>query len=189
MNNLSAVETESRFLVIDDDITLSTVLERSLKRRGYSVATANDRESALKVAEAYQPTHAIVDLKLGKDSGLHLIGPLLELNRAMQILMLTGYGSIPTAVDAVKAGAVNYLAKPVDVETILASFGKSNKDSPPGGGEATETPTPMSLKRLEWEHIQRVLEEHDGNISAAARSLNMHRRTLQRKLQKRPVKR
>jgi two-component system response regulator RegA len=101
----------------------------------------------------------------------------------MQILMLTGYGSIPTAVEAVKMGAVNYLAKPVDVDTILANFGSE------GAAQSIEvTPSRMSLKRLEWEHIQRVLEEHDGNISAAARSLNMHRRTLQRKLQKRPVK-
>ena len=188
MNTPLPAETDCRFLVIDDDLTLCMVLERSLKRRGYSVATANDRDSALKVAKEYQPTHAIVDLKLGKDSGLHLIEPLLELNQTMQILMLTGYGSIPTAVDAVKAGAVNYLAKPVDIETILASFGKLNKESQ-SDEESDETPTPMSLKRLEWEHIQRVLEEHDGNISAAARSLNMHRRTLQRKLQKRPVKR
>ncbi len=98
--------------------------------------------------------------------------------------MLTGYGSIPTAVEAVKTGAVNYLAKPVDVDTILANFGSEVK----AAQMAESPPSRMSLKRLEWEHIQRVLDEHDGNISAAARSLNMHRRTLQRKLQKRPVK-
>ena len=174
----------SCFLVVDDDVTFCSVLERALKRRQLTVATAHDGESALRSAADCQPTHAIVDLKLGQDSGMHLIKPLLMLNPEMQILMLTGYGSIPTAVEAVKTGAVNYLAKPVDVETILACFGSNDMSKQ----EAKPVATRMSLKRLEWEHIQRVLEEHNGNISAAARSLNMHRRTLQRKLQKRPVK-
>lgn len=174
----------AHILIIDDDEVFCSVLERGLLRRKFIVAVAHDAESALTLAAQFQPTHAIVDLKLGQDSGMHLIKPLLEICSEMQILMLTGYGSIPTAVEAVKTGALNYLAKPVDVDTILANFGSKVK-----AVQAVESPpSRMSLKRLEWEHIQRVLDEHDGNISAAARSLNMHRRTLQRKLQKRPVK-
>jgi len=175
---------DARILVIDDDVAFCSVLERGLLRRKFMVAVAHDAESALTSTADFQPTHAIVDLKLGQDSGMHLIKPLLALCPEMQILMLTGYGSIPTAVEAVKTGAVNYLAKPVDVDTILANFASEGGATQP----VEAAPSRMSLKRLEWEHIQRVLEEHDGNISAAARSLNMHRRTLQRKLQKRPVK-
>jgi two-component system response regulator RegA len=168
-----------RFLLVDDDITFCTVFERALGRHGFSVAVAHSIAEALAVSERFQPTHAVVDLKLGDDSGLHLIEPLLSLNRDMKIIVLTGYGSISTAVNAIKSGADNYLAKPVDVNSILSAFAH---DVP------TENATPMSLKRLEWEHLQRVLQEHDGNISATARSLGMHRRTLQRKLQKRPRK-
>jgi len=175
--------SKSRFLIVDDDITFCEVLERALVRRGYKVETAHNAEQALKRVEAFQPTHAVIDLKLGESSGLHLIKPLLEMNKMIKAVVLTGYGSIPTAVQAIKEGAVNYLAKPADVEGILAAFEKA-EDTP-----AMEAETPaMSLKRMEWEHIQRMLEEHDGNISATARSLGMHRRTLQRKLQKRPVK-
>ncbi len=175
--------SESRFLIVDDDVTFCEVLERALVRRGHSVEMAHNAEQALQRVTQFQPTHAIIDLKLGEDSGLHLIKPFLEANREIKALVLTGYGSIPTAVQAIKEGAVNYLAKPADVEGILAAFEKTE------GARAIESETPaMSLKRMEWEHIQRMLEEHGGNISATARSLGMHRRTLQRKLQKRPVK-
>jgi two-component system response regulator RegA len=105
------------------------------------------------------------------------------MNKEMKVVVLTGYGSIPTAVQAIKEGAVNYLAKPADVDGILAAFEKA--EAAPAMENETQA---MSLKRMEWEHIQRILDEHDGNISATARSLGMHRRTLQRKLQKRPVK-
>ena len=175
--------SESRFLIVDDDVTFCEVLERALLRRGYKVAKAHNTEQALKYAATFRPTHAVIDLKLGEDSGLHLIKPFLEIDKAIKAVVLTGYGSIPTAVQAIKEGAVNYLAKPADVEGILAAFEKTD------AALVMETETPaMSLKRMEWEHIQRVLDEHDGNISATARSLSMHRRTLQRKLQKRPVK-
>ncbi|MCF6282627.1 MAG: response regulator [Candidatus Polarisedimenticolaceae bacterium] len=181
---MSADPASARILVIDDNVTFCRVLERALQRRKFTIAVAHNAETALATAAEFRPTHTIVDLKLGNDSGLHLIKPLLEVSPEMQILMLTGYGSIPTAVEAVKTGAINYLAKPVDVDTILANFGSEIRATKPH----ETAPSRMSLKRLEWEHIQRVLDEHDGNISAAARSLNMHRRTLQRKLQKRPVK-
>lgn len=172
-----------RYLLIDDDTTFSTVLARSFTRRGLTVAMAHSIEEALSVAKAFQPTRAVVDLKLGQDSGLHLIRPLLALDTRMEIVVLTGYSSIPTTVEAIKAGAVNYLTKPVDVRTILAAYEVIQNEET----EIDEL-SPISLKRLEWEHIQRVLDEHDGNVSATARSLGMHRRTLQRKLQKRPVK-
>ncbi len=168
-----------RLLLVDDDATFGAVLKRALVRFGFSVEVAHSIAEALAVAERFRPTHAVVDLKLGDDSGLHLIEPLLALNSGMKIVMLTGYGSISTAVNAIKAGAVNYVAKPVDVNTVLSAF---------EDGAPTESHVPMSLKRLEWEHLQRVLEEHNGNISATARSLGMHRRSLQRKLQKRPRK-
>ncbi len=173
----------SRLLLVDDDVTFCTVLKGALERRGFSVAIAHDADEALELAEQLRPTHAVVDLKLGHDSGLHLIRPFLSVNDGMRIIVLTGYGSISTAVKAIKDGASNYLAKPVDVNTIVAAF--RGEEHEPGEQQA---PNPISLGRLEWEHIQRVLQEHGGNISATARSLGMHRRTLQRKLQKRPVK-
>ena len=172
-----------RLLLVDDDVTFCTVLQRAFEGRGFTVAVAHNGDDALKMSEQVRPTHAVVDLKLGDASGLHLIKPLLSLNPDMRIVVLTGYGSISTAVKAIKGGAANYLAKPVDVNTILAAF--QGEEQAPSEKPA---PTPISLGRLEWEHIQRVLEEHGGNISATARSLGMHRRTLQRKLQKRPVK-
>ncbi len=175
---------QDRFLLVDDDTALCSVLGTVLMRRGYLVETANSAREAMRISEHFNPTRAAIDLKLGSDSGLQLVKPLLRLNREMKIIVMTGYGSIPTAVQAIKAGAVNYVAKPVDVETLLAAFEVGG--NAPDDESAT---TPMSLKRLEWEHLQRVLVEHDGNISATARSLGMHRRTLQRKLQKRPVSR
>ena len=177
------MQTSSRFLIIDDDVTFCAILKRGLTRRGHSVKTAHDADQALSTAKSFQPTHAVVDLKLGESSGLHLIKPLLTLNAQLKAVVLTGYGSIPTAVQAIKEGAVNYLAKPADVESILTAF-----DNVENGPAADAETTAMSLKRLEWEHIQRILDENDGNVSATARSLGMHRRTLQRKLQKRPVK-
>jgi len=174
-----------RFLIIDDDVAFCSILERSLTRRGYAVEIAHDAEQALRTAKEFQPTHAVVDLKLSHSSGLHLIKPLLLLNDRLKALVLTGYGSIPTAVQAIKEGAINYLAKPADVESILNAFKTAEEaDVLLQDAEAAA----MSLKRLEWEHIQRMLDENGGNISATARSLGMHRRTLQRKLQKRPVK-
>lgn len=173
--------TTPRYLVIDDDPTFCSVLARALQRRDLIVVTAQDENSALQSARNHPPTHVVLDLKLGKTSGLDLIEPLLRINRDVRILLLTGYASIPTAVEAVRRGAVNYLPKPADVDSILAAFDPES--------DLPQIPSdPPSLKRLEWEHIQRVLNEYEGNISAAARALGMHRRTLQRKLQKRPVR-
>ncbi|MFQ3322876.1 MAG: two-component system response regulator RegA [Pseudomonadales bacterium] len=170
-------------LLVDDDQTFTTVLARALTRRGIGVITANCSSEAL-VASAKQPfSHAVVDLKISQESGLKLIPELIKVQPELAILMLTGYSSISTAVDAIKLGAVNYLCKPANTDEILAAF-----DTAPAPESDNIAVKPPSLERLGWEHIQRILSANDGNISATARALDMHRRTLQRKLQKRPVK-
>jgi two-component system, response regulator RegA len=178
-------------LVIEDDDTLSATLVRALKRRGYAAEAAKTAAAAVGMAQAAAPDKVVLDLNLDGASGLGLIPRLLEINPACRIVVLTGYASITTAVDAIKLGAVQYLAKPVDVDTLLRAFGHSlqaNEGSPEPEAAAAISPVPMSVDRMEWEHIQRVLREHKGNISSTARALNMHRRTLQRKLLKRPAK-
>lgn len=171
------------FLIVDDDPTLAGMLERVLQRRGFSTASAGNTAYALQLASSTIFTKAIVDLKLGSDSGLQLIRELKLRHPEIAIVMLTGYSSISTAVEAVKLGAVNYLCKPADADEILAAFGEQKQQT-----SAEPAYTPLSIDRLEWEHIQKILQENDGNISATARALGMHRRTLQRKLHKRPVK-
>ncbi|AXE90996.1 response regulator transcription factor [Paraburkholderia sp. 22099] len=178
--------SDKNFLVIDDDEVFSGILARGLTRRGYTVSEAHNAEEAIKLANQQKFSQITVDLHLGNDSGLTLVAPLRDLQPDARMLVLTGYASIATAVQAVKDGADNYLAKPANVETILSAL--QSEASALQAEEAIEHPTPLSVARLEWEHIQRVLAEHGGNISATARALNMHRRTLQRKLAKRPVK-
>lgn len=173
-------------LVIDDDDTFNTVLTRALKRRGFQASGATDAEQALALAHATPPLGVVLDLNLGSASGLTLIRALLDIAPASRIVVLTGYASIATAVEAIKLGAAQYFAKPVEVDAIVAVF---TAEAQPEDAIAPPPPCdPMSVNRLEWEHIQRVLHEHDGNISSTARALKMHRRTLQRKLAKRPVK-
>jgi two-component system response regulator RegA len=138
---------------------------------------------ALELATRTPPDLAIVDLKIAHESGIDCVLPLLAINPGMRILILTGYSSIATAVIAIKAGAWDYACKPLDADEILLKLGINA-----GSGLKPDPPAvPLSLERLEWEHIQRLLHENAGNISATARSIGMHRRTLQRKLQKRPV--
>ncbi len=170
-------------LIVDDDDDFRQVLSAAFRSRGYAVSTAPDVASALALAEENSPEYAVVDLKMPGESGLVLVKRLKELDAATRIIMLTGYASIATAIEAVKLGATHYLAKPANADDIITAFGKTEGDE-----HASVSPTPLSVDRLEWEHIQRVLGEHDGNISATARALNMHRRTLQRKLGKNPRK-
>ena len=171
-------------LIIDDDATFNAVLVRTLERRGHPARGAADPAAALAVAAELVPARVVLDLNLNGSSGLALIPQLLAINPDCRIVVLTGYASIATAVDAIKLGAVQYLAKPVEIEAILGAFENDDEHDP-----AMVTPDePLSVDRLEWEHIQRVLNENDGNISATARALKMHRRTLQRKLSKRPVR-
>jgi two-component system response regulator RegA len=144
---------------------------------------AHDVGQALAIAAEEPPENALVDLSMPGESGLALIPKLKDLDAGIQIVVLTGYASIATAVDAIKLGAMHYLAKPAGIDEILAAF-RMAENIP----SAPVMKQPASIDRLEWEHIQRVLRENNGNISETARQLRMHRRTLQRKLAKRPAK-
>jgi two-component system response regulator RegA len=171
-------------LLLDDDEVFVSVLSRALQKRGFSVLQATQGAAALAAAQAQPPAYAVVDLKIAQESGLDLIAPLLGVNPLMRILMLTGYASVATAVSAIKSGAYDYACKPLDADEILQKLALDD-----AGRHLPETAAhPLSVKRLAWEHIQRVLAENEGNISATARSLGMHRRTLQRMLQKKPVR-
>ena len=171
-----------RLLVVDDDPVFAEALAQALRRRGHRVALAHDGETVLSLAAEGDFAAAVLDLRLAADSGLRLIAPLKLARPELRILLLTGYASIATAVEAIKLGAVHYLAKPASVNEILAALGRADGDAAVAAAEQ-----PMSVDRLEWEHIQKVLAENQGNLSATARALKMHRRTLQRKLAKRPV--
>lgn len=177
-------DDRSTLLLVDDDETFRTVLGRALTRRGYAVTGADSVDDALAKALAQPPEYAVIDLKMPGDSGLVLIEKLIELDPNTRIVMLTGYASIATAIEAIKLGAIHYLAKPCDADEVVAALNKSVE----GDSTLLVSDAPLSINRLEWEHIQRVLAEHQGNISSTARALKMHRRTLQRKLSKHPTK-
>ena len=177
------IDEKPLMLVTDDDETFRRVLLRAMERRGFEVMVAADVVSAMTLATASPPELAVVDLKMPGESGLELVKALHALDAETRIVVLTGYASIATAVEAIKLGATHYLAKPATPDEILAAFERRE-----GQTELAVPDDPMSVDRLEWEHIQRVLQEHEGNISATARALKMHRRTLQRKLGKYPVK-
>jgi two-component system response regulator RegA len=177
---------KEHILLIEDDEVFSHVMARALAHRDYAVSHAANEDDALVLIENTQFDYAILDLNLGGHTSLGLIAPLKQSNPNSRILILTGYASITTAVEAIKLGADNYLAKPADADEILAALlgtGQPDTVTDPDSAHLE----PMSVRRLEWEDIQKVLNEHDGNISETARQLKMHRRTLQRKLQKRPV--
>jgi two-component system response regulator RegA len=171
-------------LLVDDDELYARTLQRSLARKGVETVIAFDAATALALAREHAPAFALVDLKLGADSGLALIEPLRSVRADMRILLVTGYASVATAVESIKRGADDYLPKPATVPTILRALGLEAPAESPDTRATDDTMTPLS--RLEWEHIQQALAETDGNISAAARLLGMHRRSLQRKLAKRP---
>lgn len=170
-------------LLVDDDEILSETLARALVQRGFDVRTARSVAEASRLAHEIPPEFAVVDLKLPDGSGLKLVATFIGLDPHTRIVVLTGYGSIATAVEAIKLGATYYLTKPVNADDIVAAF-----DRAAGNAEVATAHKPMSVDRMEWEHIDRVLQLHRGNISATARALSMHRRTLQRKLAKRPVR-
>lgn len=177
----------NKLLIIDDDTTFCNILQRSLTRHGLEVDTCNSAACAIAATEQFQPEWVILDLRLDNESGLQLIEPLLKSVPTAKILVLTGFASLATAVQAIKLGAIDYLSKPVEADAILTALGLS--DAPENRDTDISVPTePVSLKRLEWEQIQRVLKENDGNITNTAKQLGMYRRTLQRKLQKKPSK-
>lgn len=177
--------TEDRpmLLLVDDDATFRQVLRDAFEARGFAVRVAHDVAQGIAVATDDPPEYAVVDLKMPGASGLELVMKLKELDENTRVVMLTGYASIATAVEAIKLGAVHYLAKPADADEIVAAF---HRDS--GDPDTPVRPKPLSVARLEWEHLQKVLTECQDNISETARRLGMHRRTLQRKLAKRPAK-
>ena len=169
-------------LILDDNEVFASTLSRSFKRKGYESFVALNINDAQHLAVMHQPDFAVVDLKIDQESGLHFLPLLLESSPSTKALVLTGYSSISTTVEAMKLGCVNYLCKPVNTDEILQAL-VGDQPHP----EISLPDTPPSVNRMEWEHIQRVLTQHDGNISTTAKALGMHRRTLQRKLQKRPV--
>lgn len=169
-------------LLVDDDAVFVEVMARALQKRGFTVSTAASVDEAEGLLDKHNFNKALIDLKMEGRSGLALIQSLAQRQPTCRTLMLTGYSSITTAVEAIRLGAHNYLCKPASIQDVLEAFGdKSSTD--------IQIPDkPPSVERVEWEHIQKVLAENDGNISATARALGMHRRTLQRKLLKRPVR-
>jgi two-component system response regulator RegA len=176
-----------RVLVVDDDDTYRTALGRAFERRGFEVLAAASVAEALELVARRTPDFASIDLRMPGASGLELVRRLTALHPNVRVVVLTGYGSIATAVEAVKLGAADYLTKPADANDLLRAFGVSPV-APPGGGGPPAAEVP-SLARVEWEHISRVVADCGGNISQAARLLRMQRRSLQRKLAKYPVSR
>ncbi len=169
-------------LIVDDDHAFLDILQRAMNRRGFVVTRACTVDEAIAAASEQDFAGIVLDLRIGEDSGLLCLPTLRQKQPDAAILLLTGYASIATAVEAVKRGADDYRPKPASADEILqALFPEHNA--------ATDIPTtPIHPRRLEWEHLQRVLAEHDGNVSGAARALGLHRRTLQRKLAKKPVR-
>lgn len=172
---------KARLLLVDDDAVFVEILARAMARRGFVVETACEFRQAQAIIEDRRHDFAVVDLKMPGGSGLALLELLKRRNPAVRIVVLTGFASVATAVEAIKLGATHYLPKPADADEIVAALGRNRGDS-----GAPVSAQPLSVERLEWEHIQKILSENGGNVSATARALNMHRRTLQRKLGKRP---
>jgi two-component system, response regulator RegA len=168
-------------LIVDDDTTFSRVLARAMEGRGYAVTVAHDVEEGIRCATKRPPQFAVVDLRMPGASGMTIIGRLKEINADVRIVVLTGYASIATAIAAIKMGATHYLAKPATAEELVAAFARTTADV-----EVDVAADPVPVGRVEWEYIQKVLAERQGNISDTAKALGMHRRTLQRKLAKRP---
>jgi two-component system response regulator RegA len=173
-----------KLLIVEDDIIFANTLKRRLAKHGFDSVHVETNSEALLACHRHQPDYVLLDMKLSEETTLNIITPIRQLRPQSRIILLTGFASIATAVDAIKLGADDYLTKPLDTQTLLAALNES---------KACEISTntdldgeTLSAEQVQWEHIQQVLKANDGNISATARQLSMHRRTLQRKLQKRP---
>jgi len=171
-------------LLVDDNENHCWALTRAFEKRGYTVKAAHSAPAACRLLEDWLPEYAVVDLRMPGPTGLTLIPKLRAAQPDVRIVVLTGYASIATAVEAIKLGATQYLVKPVDANAVEFAFHQSGGDSAPPSDDSL-----LSVERMEWEYIQRVLAEHGGNVSATARALKMHRKTLQRKLSKHPASR
>ena len=169
-----------RIMVVDDDATFRERLVAALCARKLAAQGSGSPAEALEAAVRFKPDRAVVDLRMPGGSGIDLVSDLLEIDSEMDIVVLTSYGSIATALEAMRRGAADYLTKPADADQILAAFDRAGEMAPP------PPQTAPSLARVEWEHIQRILTDCGGNISQAARVLGIHRRSLQRKLSKYP---
>ena len=176
---MSEARSRQTLIIVDDDERFRSRLMRAFEERGYEVAGAGSFDEAVAAARPESPELALVDLRLPGKSGLDVVRALKAIDQTTNIVVLTGYGSIATAVDSMKSGATTYLTKPVDADQIVAAFESPHPVAGP-------PPTVQSLARVEWEHIQRVLADCDGNVSQAARLFGIHRRSLQRKLAKDP---
>ena len=176
------IPSAPRLLIVEDDPSFSATLEKSFRRRGYEVRVCDGPAALEPVLEGFRPEFAVVDLKVVGGSGLECVRRLHAQDTAMRIVVLTGFASIATAVEAIKLGASHYLAKPSNTDDIEAAFGRTEGDA-----SVALTARPSSIKTVEWEHIHQTLVEAEFNISEAARRLGMHRRTLARKLEKRRV--
>jgi two-component system response regulator RegA len=174
--------SEPDLIIIEDDPAFGRALRRSFERRGYRVTLCPTLESLSTVPPDLSPSFAVVDLKLADGSGLECVQRLHARDPAMRIVVLTGFASIATAVEAIKLGACHYLAKPSNTDDIEAAVGRTDGDS-----SVTVSSRPTSIKTLEWERIHQTLVETEFNISEAARRLGMHRRTLARKLAKQHI--
>ncbi len=173
------MKPSAHILVVDDDATFTKYLVRAFADRGFSAVGASDHESAMQLVADRAPEYAVIDLMLGADDGLSLLRDVLRAAPDAQVVMLTGYGSIATAVKAVRLGAKDYLSKPANADDLLAAFRHGSDLFEPKADDSTRSPT---LADAEWEHIQRVLADCAGNITHAAERLGLHRRSLQRKL-------
>ena len=181
IKNIEQLEDKS-LLLVDDDLPFLNRMARAMQSRGFETFTADSVEAAMLIVNQNPPAFAVVDMRLGDGNGLDVIAELKEIRPDSKTIMLTGYGNLTTAVSAVKLGAIDYLAKPADADEVLAALLALP-------GEAADAPiNPMSADRVRWEHIQRVYELCNRNVSETARRLNMHRRTLQRILSKRAPK-
>ncbi|CAN1565673.1 COG4567 Response regulator consisting of a CheY-like receiver domain and a Fis-type HTH domain [Caulobacteraceae bacterium] len=179
LSNLIAALPDRSLLVLDDDLALRTRLGRALEQRGFVVTTAGGVVEALEAVRAAPPAFAVLDMRLDDGTGLKVVEAIRDARPDARVIMLTGYGNIATAVAAVKAGAVDYLAKPADADDVARALLAA------GDMQAAPPDNPMSADRVRWEHIQRVYELCGHNVSETARRLSMHRRTLQRILAKR----
>ena len=182
MNNADTGNEKPVLLLVDDDEIYCEVLGDALAKRDYAVSIAHNLATALEIARDIEPEYAVVDLRIGTESGLEMVKQLAELDKNTRIVMLTGFASVTTAVESIKLGAVHYLTKPATADEVVAALHRDE-------GDAREEPTetPLSVKRLDGDRLQKVLSEHDGNIAAAARALTMRRGTLERELANRAV--
>lgn len=172
-----------KLLIVEDDMVFANTLKRRLTKHGYDCQHVDNNNDALLACHRHQPDYILLDMKLAEETTLSIITPLRKLRPNSRIILLTGFASIATAVDAIKLGADDYLAKPIDSQTLLATLSESKAANIELTDETEQT---LSAEQVEWQHIQQVLKANQGNVSATARQLSMHRRTLQRKLQKRP---